>query len=198
MKYEDLEQIIYNLSFDEPKTVFSFEGTEIILIRPTKAFKDYDTSKNFQIFLKQGERSFRPNHLRVFIDLNLRVRSRPDLKKLLLEVMDDLFYKKDSLEAINPLLGEHFEHFLNPIQVTSVLCQLFLIEQEHNYTRKSNYIPKTLFYQGWIRQFIDSPKEIDNLVMSVCKGQPPQAKYTSLENELSRKFRESRMPLWYI
>ena len=53
--------------------------------------------KNFQIWLKEGEREFRPNHLRVMIDLNLRIRSRGDLKERLLFAFDNIFYGRDPL-----------------------------------------------------------------------------------------------------
>jgi hypothetical protein len=79
-----------------------------------------------------------------------------------------------------------------------VLSQLFIIEQDYNYEGESNYDPPTLFYQGWVRQFIDSSKEIDNLAMSVCSRKPPTAKYTSLENKKHKKFRDENTSLWYL
>ena len=77
-------KIIKELSFDTNKIVYKNNDLEIYLFRPSKLskrFEGYDVKKNFQIWLKEGERTFRPNHLRVMIDLNLRVRSRADLKK---------------------------------------------------------------------------------------------------------------------
>ena len=78
------------------------------------------------------------------------------------------------------------------------LAQLFIIEQEFNYERESNFEPKTLFFQGWIREFIDSPKEIDNMCMSVCSGQPPKAQYTDKENKKNKRYEEKRTSLWYL
>ena len=132
------------------------------------------------------------------IDLHLRVRSRPDLKNKLLQAFDDIFYKKDASTSVKELKEEKFEHFLNPIGITATLSQLFIIEQDYNYNKESKFDPPTLFYQGWIRQFIDSSKEIDNLCMSVCNGQPPAAKYTKLENRKSKTY-EAKLPnLWYL
>jgi hypothetical protein len=198
MEYNDLLNIIKGLEFNVPTIVFEEKGIEIFLIRPSKAFKNYDINKNFQIFIKEGDRQFRPNHLRVMIDLHLKVRSRPDLKNELLSAFDNIFYKKNSLEAIEYIIDEEFEHYLNSISIIAVLSQLFIIEQDYNYERESNFEPPTLFYQGWIRQFIDSSKEIDNLSMSVCSRQPPAAKYTSLENKKHKKFRDENPILWYL
>ncbi|MBU4451641.1 MAG: hypothetical protein KJ851_02485, partial [Nanoarchaeota archaeon] len=80
MKYNELLGIIEDLRFDTKKTIcIDEEGTEVYVIRPSELPKNlknkYDIKKNFQIWLKEGTREFRPNHLRVFIDLNLRVRS---------------------------------------------------------------------------------------------------------------------------
>jgi len=132
------------------------------------------------------------------IDLHLKVRSRPDLKNELLLAFDNIFYKENSLLSIENLIEEDFEHFLNSTSIIAVLSQLFIIEQDYNYEGKSNYEPPTLFYQGWVRQFIDSTKEIDNLAMSVCSRQPPAAKYTSSENKKHKKFRDENPILWYL
>lgn len=198
MEYDEIFDIIKELKFDVPTTIFVENNVEIFVLRPSKAFKNYDINKNFQIFIKDDGRQFRPNHLRVMIDLHLKVRSRPDLKNELLNAFDRIFYKENSLFAIHNLLNENFEHYLNSISIIAVLSQLFILEQDYNYEGVSNYNPPTLFYQGWIRQFIDSSKEIDNLAMSVCSRQPPAAKYTSLENRKHKKFKENNPFLWYL
>lgn len=102
------------------------------------------------------------------------------------------------LDVLKKLAKEKFEHFLNPIQITGCLSQLFLIEQEYCYHKQSKYEPPTLFYQGWVREVIDNPKEIDNLCMSVCNRQPPVTKYTNNKNKKSKQFCKYLEPLWYI
>lgn len=194
-------KIVKDLAFDKKKTVYSEGDTSVYLFRPsalTKRFKDYDVKKNFQIFLKIGKREFRPNHLRVMIDLNLRVRSRPDLRKKLLLAFDNIFYGGDPEAELAALEKQKFEHFLNPLTVIGVLAQLFVIEQEYCYHKESKFEPPTLFFQGWIREFIDNPKEIDNLCMSVCNGQPPLANYVALENKKNRNYVKNLRPLWYL
>jgi len=202
MLKSEMFKIVKELEFDNKKTIFKKENVEIQLYRPSKLsarFKDYDVKKNFQIWLKEGTREFRPNHLRVMIDLNLRTRSRADLKEKLLIAFDNIFYGKDPENELKELSEETFEHYLNDLMVIGVLSQLFIIEQEYGYHRESKFEPPTLFFQGWIREFIDSPKEIDNLCMSVCKGQPPKANYVNLENKKSKKWIiKEPTPAWYI
>ena len=198
---QSMFEIVKELPFDTKKIVFKKDSFEIYLLRPSslsERFKEYDVKKNFQIWLKENEREFRPNHLRVLIDLNLRFRSRPDLKKQLLMAFDAIFYGKDPEIELVELEKEHFEHFLNPITAIGYLSQLFMIEQEYGYHRESNYDPPTLFFQGWVREFIDSPKEIDNLCMSVARGQPPLIKYTNKENKKSKTYVKQLKPLWYL
>ncbi len=197
MKKEDVFKIIEKLKIGEKKTIFNLKEVEIYILRPTKQFKNYDINKNFQIFLKEGNREFRPNHLRVMIDLNLRVRSRTDLKEKLFTIFDNIYYGNDPLEEIEIIKNEKFEHSLNNIEIIAILSQLFIIEQEYNYNKESNFDPPILFYQGWIRQFIDNTKEIDNLCMSVCKGQPPKANYTNKENKKNKKYCENLEKHWY-
>lgn len=194
---------IKKLPFNKKMTVFSDKEAKIFLFRPsklTKRFSKYNIKKNFQIWIKEKVtgREFRPNHLRVLLDLNLRVRCRPKLKNQLCKAFDEIFYHKDPLSQIKELKKEKFKFYLNSISIIAVLSQLFIIEQEYNYIGGSKYNPPTLFYQGWVRQFLDSPKEIDNLVMSVCKFQPPTDKYTCLENSKHKKFCKNRKSLWYL
>ncbi|MFH1824603.1 MAG: hypothetical protein ABH873_05185 [Candidatus Firestonebacteria bacterium] len=194
-------KIVKGLSFDLKKTVFKKDNIEIQIFRPSKLskrFKDYDLKKNFQIWLKEGNREFRPNHLRGLIDLNLRVRSRPDLKKELLLAFDNIFYGKDPENELKTLGKEDFKHSLNPLVISGILIQLFIIEQEYGYNKESMFDPPTLFFQGWVREFIDNPKEIDNLCMSVSNGQPPIAKYVNLENKKSKKYVKNLKSLWYL
>jgi len=194
-------EVVRKLPFDTKRTIYKKDGTEVYIFRPSelsKRFEDYDVRKNFQIFLKIGGREFRPNHLRVMIDLNLRVRSRSDLKKKLLLAFDNIFYGDDPIKELKALEKQKFEHYLNPLTVIGVLAQLFVIEQEYCYHKESMFEPPTLFFQGWVREFIENPKEIDNLCMSVCNGQPPLAKYVDRENKKHRKFSKKLKPLWYL
>lgn len=201
MKYEDMFNIVKQLESDTKKVVCNDNGIELFLLRPSKLskrFDGYDLKRNFQIWLRDGEREFRPNHLRVMIDLNLRARCRPDLKKTMLLIFDNIFYHKDPDEEIKKIESEKFEHFLNSIRIIAYLALLFIIEQEYCYHKESNFDPPTLFFQGWIRQMIDNPKEIDNLCMSICNRQPPQIQYTAKENKKHKKYEQKPEPLWYL
>ena len=202
MEYPEMVKVIKNLEFDKKTIIVEYEGIELYVLRPSELPKnlknEYDVKKNFQIWLKENKREFKPNHLRIMIDLNLRVRSRPELKIKLLEAFDNIFYGKDPNEAISELKNEEFEHFLNPLPIIANLAQLMIFEQEYNYKKESKFEPKTLFLQGWIREFIDSPKEIDNMCMSVGRFQPPVSKYTNKENKKNKKLEENLKKLWYI
>lgn len=201
MDKQSMFEIVKNLPFDVEKILYSEEKIKIWIIRPSKLssrFKDYDPKKNFQIWISDGKREFKPNHLRVLIDLNLRIRSRPDLKNKLLLAFDNIYYNKDPENELEDLSMEKFENFLNPLIITGILAQLFHIEQEYGYARESKFDPPNLFFQGWIREFIDNPKEIDNLCMSVCNRQPPITKYTFKENKKHKKYSDDLKPLWYI
>ncbi len=101
MKFDDMLKIVKELNFDEKKIIYSNEHESIWIIRPSKLssrFKNYDKNKNFQIFITQDSREFKPNHLRVLLDLNLRVRCREDSKEKLLFIFDEIFYGEDRLK----------------------------------------------------------------------------------------------------
>lgn len=199
-KYELLD-VVKELKFDAEFVLFKNAGLRLYINRPSKVpprFRSYDLEKNFQIWMSEGPRTFRPNHLRLLLDLNLRIRSRPELKNKLLLGFDNIFYGEDPKNALNMLEKEDFQHFLNPILLIGHLAQAFIVEQEYSYNRESNYNPPSLFLQGWVRQFIDSPKEIDNLAMSVANRQPPSSRYVDLENKKSRKYAGNLKHMWYM
>lgn len=201
MNKKKMLTIVKELPFDTKKIVFKNHDLEIYLLRPSKLskrFKEYDPKTNFQIWMKNNNREFRPNHLRVMIDLNLRVRSRTDLKEELLVAFDEIYYGKDPQAVLTKLSKEEFSHSLNSIIVIGYLSQLFILEQEYGYPRKSKFDPPTLFYQGWIRQFIDNEREIDILCMSVCNRQPPKTKYTASENKKHKHYSKNLDLLWYL
>lgn len=202
MFHNEILELVKSLEFDRELQVFNYKEETISIYRPStlsKRFKDYDLNKNVQIFLNnQNDRKFRPNHLRVMLDLNLRVRNRPDLKKRLLYAFDNIFYGGDPNKEIKGLENECFEHYLNSLGVIANLAQLFIVEQEYCYNKESGFEPTTLFFQGWIREFIDNTKEIDNLCMSVCRFRPPSVKYTYKENAKHNKYDPKFESLWYL
>lgn len=201
MKYSDLLTIVKDLPYDTNKTILNANGIEISIYRPSALptrFVKYDPAKNFQIWFQEGERKFKPNHLRAMIDLYLRSRSRPDLKKQLLIAFDSIFYGEDPEAAIEQLKDESFPHSLNPLLVIATFCQLFIAEQDYGYPGESKYEPKTLFFQGWIRQIIADNKEIDNAVMSIASGQPPSLNFTYLEDKKHKKYDPNFSSLWYF
>jgi len=179
-------EVIKGLEFNKRRVIHEAKGNVLSVFRPyepskTLRNKDYDSQKNFQIWLQEGKVKFRPNHLRIMIDLNLRARCRPDLKRELLWVFDRIFYRGNPDEEVKKISGEKFSYYLNPIEVIANMHQLFIIEQEHCYNKESKYRPKSLFYQGWIREVIDNPREadnkpeeIDNMCMSICRYRGPK------------------------
>ena len=201
MKYNDMLQIVKNLSFDTMMCVYDNGKQSIHIYRPSKLsnrFKDYDVNTNFQIFLQIGNsKPFRPNHLRLLLDLKLRSRELPDKKTDLLLAFDKIFYKKDPLKAIKPLEKIKFTQYINPIDITAVLAQLFIIEQNIGYGKKSTFNPPSLYLQGWIRTFINSEQEIDQIVYRICRNTPPLVEYTCQDNKNHKKYKKDSKPLWY-
>lgn len=202
MTYSDMKETVLRLPFDTMNIIYNNSEQAILLYRPStlsKRFKDYDVNTNFQIFLKIGtDKPFRPNHLRLLIDLKLRVRENPQAKKELLSSFDKIFYGADPLEAIKPLNHIFFTQYINPIDITAVLAQLFIIEQNIGYGIKSTFDPPALYIQGWIRTFIASGQEIDQIVYRICRNTPPAVKYTCQDNRKHKQYNPNAELLWYI
>ena len=199
MTYNDMRQIVLNLPFDTMSEVYNNGAQAILIYRPStlsERFKNYDVNTNFQIFLKLGnDTAFRPNHLRL---LKLRVREIPQTREHLLIAFDKIFYGEEPLTAINPLIHIPFTQYINPIDITAILAQLFIIEQDIGYGGKSTFDPPSLYIHGWIRTFIESKQEIDQIVYRICRNTPPAIKYTCQDNRNHAKYNPNAELLWYI
>lgn len=201
MKYELLLQKAKNLQFDKHELIYTYMDTSIVIIRPKslpRRFKHYDVNKNFQIWLYKGEKHFRPSHLRILLDLKLRVMNKPETKQLLLEAFDKIYYGENPLVAIEPLKTINFSNCIEPLPIVAHLAQIMLIEQEIGYGTKSKFDPPSLFLQGWIRTFLHSNNEIDQLVYRICRNTPPSVKYTAEDDRNHPKYVQYASPLWYL
>lgn len=201
MIYNDMKKTVLSLCPDTMTEVYNNDEQSLLIYRPSKLskrFQNYDVNTNFQIFLKIGDdKPFRPHHLRLLIDLKLRAREIPQTRKKLLIAFDKIFYGEEPLEAIQPLMHIHFTQFINPIDISAVLAQLFIIEQDIGYSGKSKYDPPSLYIHGWIRTFIESTREIDQIIYQICRNTPPAVKYTCQDDKNHPKYNPGSSPLWY-
>lgn len=202
MTYDEMKEIVLDLSFDTMTEVYNNGEQAILIYRPStlsERFKNYDVNTNFQIFLRIGDnKPFRPNHLRLLIDLKLRARELSQSKEELLIAFDKIFYGANHLDAIKPLTHIPFTQYINPIDITAILAQLFIIEQDIGYGGKSTFDPPSLYIQGWIRTFISSEQEIDQIIYRICRNTPPAVKYTCQDNKNHPKYNTNAECLWYI
>lgn len=202
MTYNELRETILDLEFDTMTLIYDNGEQKILVFRPSTLsdrFKDYDVNTNFQIFLQIGdEKPFRPNHLRLLIDLKLRSRELPQTREDMLIAFDRIFYGEDPLLAIKEISHIYFTQFINPLDITAVLAQLFIIEQDIGYGSKSTFEPPSLYIHGWIRTFIHSEQEIDQIIYRICRNTPPAAKYTCQDNKNHLNYNPEPVELWYI
>lgn len=202
MIYDKMRKIVLDLPFDTMTEVYNNGKQAILIFRPStlsERFKKYDVNTNFQIFLKIGDtKPFRPNHLRLLIDLKLRVRELPQAKEGLLIAFDKIFYGEAPLDAIKPLTHIRFTQYINPLDITAILAQLFIIEQDIGYGSKSKFDPPSLYIHGWIRTFIEANQEIDHAIYRICRNTPPAEKYTCQDDRNHPKYNPNAPLLWYI
>lgn len=202
MFIDDMYLIVKELPFNTPKEVYASNTERIFLLRPSvlsKKFSSYDPETNVQIWLEEsGKKPFKPNHLRILIDLKLRLREHPELRYDFLRAFDEIYYGNDPLTAIKPLQQYNFTQHIGSLESTAILAQLFIIEQEYGFKGNSRYNPPSLYIQGWIRNFIDSDAEIDILCRRICSLTPPPVKYTCCDDRNHKKYTGDDEPLWYI
>lgn len=208
MKYNTIFKKIKDLKVGAKLNIYSNDEFIIYAIRPSTLNKDmqrknYDVRTNFQVWLnnKRTGYEFMPTHLRVLIGLKIIIMNQPELREDLLLAFDKIFYGEDPKTAIKNIKVK--VKYVDDLDITAVLAQLLLIEQEMGFAGESKYDPKSLWLQGWIRTFIDSNDEIEKLIKSVFgyggKSGTPKVKYTCQDNKKTpKKYNQNAKPLWYL
>ena len=207
LTYDKVYKKLENLALDKKLLIYDNDEYQIYVLRPSKLDKEYkdknyDVNKNLQIWLKRNDTGYKfmPTHLRVLINLKLMVMNQPELADDLSIAFDKIFYKEDPLKVINNI--NISKRYIDDLDITAVLAQLLLIEQEIGFAGKSKYDPKSLWFQGWIRTFLNEPKEIEKIIKSIFgfKGASgaPKEEYTKQDNKKKIKtYNPNAKPLWY-
>ncbi len=199
MLLSELTAKIISLDFDVEMEIYNNGIQRLLAIRPSELYKDYDINKNFQILLDNGTGNvFKPNHLRLLLDLYLCVKEHPQAKEKISRAFDNIFLGMEPICAVDELLKIDFPLSEDPIDILAYMAQLFIVEQNVGYGDKSKYNPPALYIQGWIRTFINSDKELDKIIRNIALNQPPAVAYTRLDDKNHKKYDPCAPELWYI
>ena len=178
MKYKELLEVVNKLKIGESKNIYRINNTDLWIHRPKKLRRSlkskdkYDIKTNFQIFIRgEDGKAFRPNHLRILIDLHLKLISNSTLSERLFSILEDIYNGKDPLEFKEELNKMEFKMQLDSALVNVCCVQLFMAEQDINYT-KGKIQPPRSFLMGYIR-FVKSKREnIDKILWSSIRHPP--------------------------
>ena len=182
MKYKELLEIINNLKIGESKNIYRVNNTDLWIHRPEKLGsslknKDkYDIKTNFQIFMRgEDGKAFKPNHLRILLDLHLKLISNQNSADKLFLILEDIYNGKDPLEFKEELNKMEFKMQLDSALVNVCCAQLFMSEQDINYT-KGKIQPPRSFLMGYIRFIKTKQENIDKILWSSIRH-PPRVEF---------------------
>lgn len=178
MEYKKLLEVIKDLKIGESKNIYRVDNTDLWIFRPEKLGsslknKDkYDIKTNFQIFMRGGDgKAFKPNHLRVLLDLHLKLVSNPNLAEKLFSILEEIYNGKDPLEFKDELSKMKFKMQLDSALVNVCCAQLFMSEQDINYTMGKIQPPRS-FLMGYIRFIKVGQENIDKILWSSIRHPP--------------------------
>ncbi|MBI2663657.1 hypothetical protein HYX15_03970 [Candidatus Woesearchaeota archaeon] len=178
MDYKELLKIIIDLKIGENKNIYRIDNTDLWIHRPEKLGRSlkskekYEIKTNFQIFMRgQNGKAFKPNHLRILIDLHLKLISNPNSAKKLFDILEDIYNGKDPLEFKNDLSKMNFKMQLDSALINVCCAQLFMAEQDINYT-KGKIQPPRSFLMGYIRFIKAGQENIDKILWSSIRHPP--------------------------
>lgn len=187
MDFAGMKELIMDIKIGESKAVYSFSnGITLYVHRPEKVGRSvkgkYSVEKNFQIVMKEpNKKDFLPNHLRVLLDLHLKNKSNPDSAKLIFDVIEKIYDGEDPLNYEKDLKKIKFDMYLDSALVNVCLTQLFMIEQEINYTH-GRVKPPRAYIMGYIRMIRTAEFEIDKLLWSSTRH-PPRMEFREKPNQ---------------
>ena len=208
MSYNIMTKKLTNLKLNSEELIYDNGKVTISIFRPSNigkkyANKNYNPNTNIQIWIKSNSNKFKPfmpTHLRVLMNFKLIIMNHPLLKNKLLQAIDEIFYGSDPINSIANI--KLCKTYIDSLDITAVLFQLFLIEQDISFAGNSHYDPKSLWLQGWARMFINEDKEIEKLVHDIFgyggRAYPPMAKYTKEDDRNHKLYNPNAGPLWYI
>jgi len=179
MKYLQLLKEIEKLSIGERKELYSEQGDKIMIFRPEKLGrslknKNYEVSKNFQIILKKpNEKEFLPNHLRVLIEVNHRIKKNKKNSERFFEIIEEIYNGEDPLKFKKELEQLGLEGEFDSSIITLCLIQLFMAEQDINYTHGKVQPPRA-FLMGYLRFIKTQEQNIDKILWSSTRHPPRQ------------------------
>ena len=178
MEYKQLLELIKNLKIGDSKNIYRVDNTDLWIFRPEKLGRSlkskdkYDIKTNFQIFMRgEDGKAFKPNHLRILLDLHLKLISNSELAEKLFSILEDIYNGKDPLEFKGELEKMRFKMQLDPPLVNVCCTQLFMAEQDINYTHGKIQPPRS-FLMGYIRFIKTKQENIDKILWSSIRHPP--------------------------
>lgn len=177
MNYQELLKEIESLEIGGRKELYDESGDKIIIFRPEKLGrslknKNYDIKKNFQIILKKpDEKEFLPNHLRVMIEFDHIINKGGENSNKFYEIIEEIYKGEDPLKFKEELKNLKLSEELDPPIITLCLIQLFMSEQDINYTHGKVQPPRA-FLMGYLRFIKSKEQNIDKVLWSSTRHPP--------------------------
>ena len=201
MKLSELIELVKELPIGSEEVIYNLNNIKFILKRPEKPGRnlkrEYAAERNIQIWIQENAHEFMPNHLRILLDLEFKLRFYPEYKEELMIAFDRLYYGDDPDKISSEFNHLKFREELRDLKYDLYLTQLFFAEQEIGYHFNSKFNPKYLYLQGWIRCVFSREMEIDKLLWSATRN-PPPVKFTKKDNKNHKEYNPDVKPLWWI
>lgn len=179
MDFNLLKARIINLELGKREDIY-FPAKDVVVFvnKPLKVptqlknSKRYDPQQNFQIGIaKAGYNEFLPNHLRILMDLNLKNQEDSKKAEILFDAIQAVYDGEDPQKFEKQLKSLHFDRQIEASYTDLCLTQLFMLEQDVNYTFGKIQPPRS-YLMGYIRMVQLKAEEIDKLLWSSTRHPP--------------------------
>lgn len=178
-RLEELTSVL--MRFEGRIPIYVTKNNVEISATHTGKYSKYD----FAVGLKyHGQHEFFPTHVRLIIDLYLKIYSESCKSKKLFSAFEEIF-KGEGPEVFKELETLNFSMQLDNSYISLCYGQLLMIEQDFNYApvggRKSRHFPPREFLMCFIRWIASKENEIDKIVTAAVRNYPPPSKFKDLD-----------------
>jgi hypothetical protein len=177
MDMKELNKTIDALEFEQNLAIYDCGNSTVLSVFrpkiPTKTLKHkYDPKKNFQIYMEKNNQKFKPNHLRILLDLHLKRITNEEKSSILFEILEDIYDGEDPTRYKTRLNALDFPMFLDNAYTNACLAQLFMTEQDINQQESWKVKPARAYIMGYIRLINAQEREISWVLWSATRHAP--------------------------
>lgn len=181
MEMSHLANELRGLKDKEHRIIYESSKHIKVTVTHTGKFSRHDYAVGLIV---PGQPEFYPTHIRLLIDLYIKLESNPDGAKKLFKTLEKVYNGVDPQDYVDELRIIDFPMHLDEAEVNLYVAQLLMIEQDFNFgpgaPKKSKLDPPREYLMRFIRWIAARDTQIDRIIFAAAgRKYPAPKKYST-------------------